>query len=210
MALKSKAYLRRADRSDLDTMVSWMADPAFVHFIYGDPTRTTKQIRQYLVSLIGRQMAGTIPGHLHLIAERPGEAPLGMITIGGISWKNRTCSLDAYIIEKERNKMTGFTVACQGIDYAFRELNLRRLNIYIYAFNPRSWRLFEITGGKRELELKQHVARDGELLDMYGYGLLRSEWDAFKEKMGKRYEGMSLAAMIKNRREALRGATAKT
>ena len=147
-----------------------------------------------------------IPGHLHLIAERPGEAPLGMITLGGISWRNRNCSLDAYLVEKARNQMTGFTVTCQAIDYCFRELNLRRINVYIYAFNPRSWRLFEFSGSKRELELKEHVARDGELMEMYGYGLLRPEWDAFKTRMGKRFVGMSLDSMIENRRTMLRDA----
>lgn len=206
MALKSKAYIRRADRSDIDTMVTWMEDPAFVHFIYGDQVRTSKQIRQQLVNMIGRQMPGMIPGHLHLIAERPGEEPLGMVTIGGISWRNRNCSLDAYIVEKARNQMTGFTVICQAIDYCFRELNVRRINVYIYAFNPRSWRLFEITGSKRELQLQQQVARDGELMEMYGYGLLRPEWEAFKERMGKRYIGLSLDAMIENRRASLRDA----
>ena len=109
-------------------------------------------------------------------------------------------------MEKARNQMTGFTVICQAVDYCFRELNIRRLNIYIYAFNPRSWRLFEITGSKRELQLKEQVARDGELMEMYGYGLLRPEWDAFKERMGKRYVGMSLDTMIENRRAQLRDA----
>lgn len=204
MALKSDIYFRRADRSDIDVMVAWMEDPAFVHFIYGDPVRTSKQIRRQLVGMLGRGLPNTMSTHMHLIVERPGSGPLGMITIGGISWRNRNCSMDVYLVEKARNHITGFVASTRAVEYCFTELNMHRINIFIYAFNPRSWRLFEMSGSKRELELKEHVARDGDLLEMYGYGLLRSEWEPWRDRVYKQFAGIELRTMVAQRRESLR------
>jgi hypothetical protein len=73
---------------------------------------------------------------------------------------------------------------------------MTRINIYIYGFNSRSWRMFEITGAKRELELPKHVARDGEQYEMYGYGLLREDYRRVQDMFEKRFRGIDLMTMI--------------
>ena len=67
MALKSKTFLRRAERDDLDTIVAWMEDPDFLEFLYGDPTRSPKQIREQIVSMLDKGET-----HCGLIANRVG------------------------------------------------------------------------------------------------------------------------------------------
>ena len=94
-----------------------------------------------------------------------------------------------------------------GIDHRMKitiipHLNMNRVNLFVYAFNSRSWRVIERTGATRELILRQHVARDGELYDMYGYGLIHSDWLALKEDLSKHFDGMWLDAMIRQRKEA--------
>jgi hypothetical protein len=79
---------------------------------------------------------------------------------------------------------------------------MHRINIYIYGFNTRSWRNFELSGAKRELVLKQHVSRDGELYDLYGYGLLRSEFEELRDMFQKKFKGIDLATMIEDLRQA--------
>jgi len=54
----------------------------------------------------------------------------------------------------------------------------------------------ERSNAKRELTLKDHVVRNGELHDMYGYGLLRREFDELRESLKGRMEGKSLLEMI--------------
>ena len=61
-------------------------------------------------------------------------------------------------------------------------MNLHRVGAFIYAFNTPSWRLFEKIGAVRELTLRDHIERDGEVHDVYGYGLLRSEYEAFRRE----------------------------
>ncbi|MCX5769089.1 MAG: GNAT family protein [Candidatus Hydrogenedentes bacterium] len=183
MALRSKTFIRRAEREDLDTVVAWMEDSDFQLFLYGDPARSPKQIREQIVSMLGRSSAQTVPGGLYLIIDSAAHGPLGLLSLQNISWRNRNCSIDLYMGRKEmRHKLVAGISFYRAMQYVFEELNLHRVNAYIYSFNEASWRILERMGGVRELTLPEHVARDGKLYDLYGYGLLRHEFEAFKEK----------------------------
>jgi len=182
MAIRTKTFIRRAEREDLDTVVAWMDDPDFQLFLYGDPARSPKQIREQIVSMLGRSSGQAVPGGLYLIIDSMEHGPLGMLSLQNISWRNRSCSIDLYMGNKEmRHKLTAGISFYRAMQYAFEELNLHRVNAYIYAFNEASWRILERMGGVRELTLPEHVARDGKLYDLYGYGLLRHEFEAFKQ-----------------------------
>ncbi|NUM52510.1 MAG: GNAT family N-acetyltransferase [Candidatus Hydrogenedentes bacterium] len=196
MALKTSVFIRRAEREDLETIVSWMDDPAFQRFLYGDPARSTKQIREQIVGMLGRASARTLPMGVYFMADSPKYGPVGLFSVVGTSWRNRSCNIDSYICEQRRNGMFGTVAFYRVLEYCFQVLNMNRINIYIYGFNTRSWRLFELTGAKQELVLREHVAREGQLHEMYGYGLLRSEFDTLREWFLKRFAGIDLETMI--------------
>ena len=59
MALRSNIFIRLAEREDLDTVVEWMEDPDFQLFLYGDVTRSQRQIREQIVGLLGRGVAAS-------------------------------------------------------------------------------------------------------------------------------------------------------
>ncbi|MCC6793838.1 MAG: GNAT family N-acetyltransferase [Candidatus Hydrogenedentes bacterium] len=196
MALKTSVFIRRAEREDLETIVGWMEDPAFQRFLYGDPARSPKQIREQIVGMLGRASARTLPMGIYFMADSPKYGPVGLFSVVGMSWRNRSCNIDSYICESRRNGMFGTVAFYRVLEYCFQVLNMNRINIYIYGFNTRSWRLFELTGAKQELVLREHVAREGQLHEMYGYGLLRSEFDKLREWFLKRFAGIDLETMI--------------
>ena len=181
MALKSKTFIRRAEREDLDTVVAWMEDPDFLEFLYGDPARSPKQIREQIVTMLGRSAPQTMPGGIYLIIDSAEYGPVGLLSLQSISWRNRSCSMDLYMGKKElRSHLVAAVSFYRAIEYCFDELNLHRVSAFIYAFNEPSWRILERTGAVRELTLREHIARDGKLHDVYGYGLLRAEFEAFR------------------------------
>ncbi|MCX5759234.1 MAG: GNAT family protein [Candidatus Hydrogenedentes bacterium] len=202
MALKSKAFLRRAERDDLDTVVGWMEDPDFLLFLYGDPARSPRQIRETIVQMLGRSAGQSVPGAIYLIIDSEEYGPIGLLSLQNISWRNRACSLDIYIGQKHlRNRLVTGIAFFRAVEYCFDELNLHRIGAFIYAFNEPSWRILEKTGAVRELVLPRHVARDGQLYDIYGYGLLRSEFEAFKAKHARSVENL-MSSMVEGRRAA--------
>ncbi len=202
MAITTDSYLRRAEREDLDTVVAWMEDTDFQHFLYGDPTRSPKQIREQIVSMLGRSVGHTMPGGLYLIIDSPSQGPMGMISLQKISWRNRSCSLDFYLgVKAMRNHMVTAIAVYRALEYCFDELNLHRVSAYIYAFNTASWRIFEKAGARREVHLRNHIYRDGVWYDIYGYGLLRREFEAAKTTIS-RLKSASLEHMIAQLAEA--------
>ncbi|MCF6285644.1 MAG: GNAT family N-acetyltransferase [Candidatus Hydrogenedentes bacterium] len=197
MPFSTTTFIRRAERDDLDTVVAWMENEDFQRFLYGDPARSPKQVREKIVAMLGRAVGHTMPGGIYLLIDSPEQGPVGLLSLQNISWRNRSCSVDLYIgKEKHRNGMVAAGAVYQTLEYCFHELNLHRISAYIYSFNSASWRIFEMTGAVRELTLRDHVARDGVLHDLYGYGLLRSEFDAFRVRYHRATEGLSLKAMI--------------
>jgi ribosomal-protein-serine acetyltransferase len=69
------------------------------------------------------------------------------------------------------------TRACKGLlDYAFAELNLRRVTIQAATGNLRSRAIPERLGFTLEGVLRQDAVIRGRPLDMAIYGLLRNEW----------------------------------
>jgi RimJ/RimL family protein N-acetyltransferase len=203
LAIKSTIFLRRAERDDLDTVVAWMDDPDFQHFLYGDPARSPRQIREQIAALLGRSPGNTMPGGIYLLIDSPDYGPVGLVSLQSISWRNRNCSVDLYIGNKKlRGSIMTAVSMYRAFEYCFDELNLHRVTAYIYSFNPRSFRLMEFTGVKREAVLREHVARDGQRHDLYCYGLLRSEFEQLRAEHAKRMPGKSLADMIAQQQEA--------
>ena len=180
-------------------MVAWMEELDFQHFLYGDPARSTKQIREQIVGMLGRPPGHTMPGGIYLVVDSKADGLIGMVSLQNLSWRNRSCSIDIYIgIQEKRNRFVTAIAIYRTLEYCFDELNLHRVGAYIYAFNDASWRIFEFTGAKREVTLRQHVARDGDRHDVYSYGLLRTEFEALRARYDRKMEGVSLEAMIKD------------
>ncbi len=198
MPFSTDTYIRRAERDDLDTIVQWMESPDFQRFLYGDPARSPRQIRAQIVAMLGRAAGHTMPGGLYLMIDSKKDGPIGLVSLQNVSWRNRSCNIDVYIgNEKLRSRVAIVISIFRALEYCFDELNLHRITAFIYAFNRASWRIFEMTGAKREVTLEKHVPRDGELRDMYVYGLLRSDFDAVRAKYPKRAGGdFSLRAMV--------------
>ncbi|MBI1319210.1 MAG: GNAT family N-acetyltransferase [Candidatus Hydrogenedens sp.] len=198
MPVKMDVYLRRADRDDMETVIAWMEDEDFQRFLYGDPARSPKQLRAQIVGMLGRTTGHTMPGAVYLLIDSPSRGPVGMVSLQNISWRNRNCSVDVYIGQKElRAGLVAGLSTYRALEYAFDELNLHRVSAYIYSFNRPSWRTFELSGAQREMTFPEHVQRDGEYHDVYAYGLLREEFQAIRGRYA-RVDGMSLQDMIRD------------
>jgi RimJ/RimL family protein N-acetyltransferase len=197
MSFTSSTFLRRAERDDLDTILSWMEDPDFQFFLYGDEAQSTRQVREKIIQMLGRSPSNVLPPAIYLLIDSKAEGLLGMISLQNISWRNRSCSLDVYIGAKSRrNSLLTAISVFRVLEYVFDELNLHRVSALIYAFNNASWRIFELAGSKRELVLDKHVMRNGILYDAFGYGLLRQDFEAVRAQRGDAFSQASLEKMV--------------
>jgi len=60
--------------------------------------------------------------------------------------------------------------------YAFNELNLRRVGLIVFEYNPRAIRSYEKVGFVSEGKVRGAMLRDGKRWDFLYMGILRDEW----------------------------------
>jgi RimJ/RimL family protein N-acetyltransferase len=60
--------------------------------------------------------------------------------------------------------------------YAFNELNLRRVGLIVFEYNPRAIRSYEKVGFSFEGRIREVIQRDGKRWDFLYMGILREEW----------------------------------
>ncbi len=62
------------------------------------------------------------------------------------------------------------------LKYAFTELNLFRVSLNVFEYNPRAIRSYEKAGFKHEGRIREFLHKDGKYYDLIYMGILRSEW----------------------------------
>ncbi|MBN2146409.1 MAG: GNAT family N-acetyltransferase [Anaerolineales bacterium] len=63
-----------------------------------------------------------------------------------------------------------------ALRFAFDELNLRRVSLDVFAYNPRAIRSYEKMGFVHEGRIRRYLKREGERWDILYMGILRDEW----------------------------------
>lgn len=61
--------------------------------------------------------------------------------------------------------------------YAFQELNLHRVSLDVFEYNPRAIHAYEKAGFKIEGRARQFLHRDGRRWDLIFMSILRAEWE---------------------------------
>lgn len=106
------------------------------------------------------------------------DEPIGMTGLWEIDFRNRN-ALTALKLGGRRNvRGRGYGQAAVNAlsDFAFSDVGFHRLYSTILASNAPSLRVYlEKCGWREEGRLRQHIWRDGELVDLVQIGILRTE-----------------------------------
>jgi RimJ/RimL family protein N-acetyltransferase len=107
----------------------------------------------------------------------PEEITIGFISLEGFNWQARSAWVAIGIGDPaHRGKGLGTEAMDVLMRYAFEHLNLNRVNLTVYEFNPRAVRSYEKSGFVHEGRQRQWLNRGGQRWDMLFMGLLREDW----------------------------------
>ena len=171
-----KVRLTALDKKDVPTLVRWHEDTAYMRLQDSRPAlpRSATCIAEWL-----DEIAKSKDGVTFAISPREGDALLGTAGLDEIEWPHQVGDFFIGIGERQ-NWRQGY--GCEAtrlvLDCAFRELNLHRVQLAVFAYNTAAIALYEKVGFQREGVFREFLQRDGERHDMYLYGLLRREWEA--------------------------------
>ncbi len=180
--------LRRPERSDLDVVVDWLSDPAFRRFIYGDNERMKRQMGSQILAMLGGALTMPIATAGHFICDAENRGPVGLASVLDLSWRNRSCTVSTYNAQRH-DAAAFYEGACfRIVEYAFDELNLHRVSARVDAADTLAQDAYARLGAVREVVYHRHALRDGSPCDVYGYGLLRADFDAIRAEGGRQQD----------------------
>lgn len=163
-------------REDLPLIAAWQQDGEFLRLLDAAAARpkTAGELVDWLEELQKSRediLFGIRPldsGHL-----------LGFVVLDDIVWPQRNAWLTVAIGDRANwGKGYGTDALRLALRFAFHELNLRRVQLTVFSYNTRAIATYERLGFQREGVFREYLERDGELYDMYLYGLLKREWAA--------------------------------
>ena len=102
---------------------------------------------------------------------------IGEIGLDVVNWPGRDAFVGLGIGENEYwSKGYGTDVMNVLLGFAFNELNLRRVSLGVFEYNPRAIRSYEKAGFRHEGRLRRFLNREGRRWDNLFMGILREEW----------------------------------
>lgn len=170
--------LRRPERADLDVLVDWMGDPEFRRFLFGDSEEKALPIGQQMMGVMSSGLALPMGTVGHLLIEDRIAGPVGIVLVQELSWRNRGGFVAIYLSAAVRTPENTEAAVLGVMTYCFDEMNLHRAGIKVEAGQTDFLQACERAGFVREFAMPHHAMRDGKGVDVIGYGMLRSEFDA--------------------------------
>lgn len=102
---------------------------------------------------------------------------IGFIGLTHIDWKNRHSEISILLVKEGWQKTpVGRESLKLVMDYGFKELNLHRLSIEIFAIAKEDIHLYKNMNFTKEGTLRDKVWRDGKWWDSYIYSKLSNEF----------------------------------
>ncbi len=104
---------------------------------------------------------------------------IGFLELGDVMWTHRNSWLTIAIGEPDyRGRGYGSEALTLALNFAFRELNLHRIQLTVFSYNDAAIHVYEKLGFQREGVYREFLERDGQRFDMYLYAILKREWEA--------------------------------
>jgi RimJ/RimL family protein N-acetyltransferase len=112
-----------------------------------------------------------------MIRTREDDRLIGQIGLDGVLWNHGDSFVGIGIGERDCwDKGYGTDAMRIMLRYAFIELNLQRVSLTVFQYNPRAIRSYEKAGFSCEGRERGVLHRDGQRYDLVYMGILREEW----------------------------------
>jgi RimJ/RimL family protein N-acetyltransferase len=118
------------------------------------------------------------PDRLDLaVVDRASGGCVGEVVLNDWNEPNNSCSFRTVFGPRGRDRGLGTEAARLILGHGFERLHLHRIELLVYAFNPRARRVYDKVGFVLEGVLRDALRWDGEWVDGTVMSILAPEWD---------------------------------
>jgi RimJ/RimL family protein N-acetyltransferase len=167
--------LTQVSRDNLPAYKRWMRDYEVQRFLARTPTPITDEAEEAWFESVAEDTGD----YIFAIRTLDGDTLIGNCGLHNVEAKNRLAEFGIIIGEKDYwGRGYGTDAARVILRFAFDELNLHRVELDVYDFNPRAIRSYEKVGFVHEATRRDALFRDGAYHDVHKMGILQREWRA--------------------------------
>lgn len=155
----------------------WSSDTEYWRLATSDATlpRSSRIIKEWLEKELGKDNPKLFMFAIHSLQDRQ---LIGEIDMDIVLWTHGESFVGIVLGEREYwGKGYGTDAMRVILRYAFMELNLQRVSLNVFEYNPRARRSYEKAGFKEEGRCREFLQRDGKRYELIFMGILRSEWE---------------------------------
>lgn len=113
-----------------------------------------------------------------MIEERATGLWVGEVVLNEWDEGNQACGFRILIGPGGQNRGLGSEATRLIVDYAFEHLPLHRIELEVYAFNPRAQQVYTKAGFVVEGRRRDALLYDGERIDAILMSILRPDWES--------------------------------
>jgi [ribosomal protein S5]-alanine N-acetyltransferase len=180
IASGAKIFLRPLERTDLgESYLGWLNDPEVTRYMETGTFPTTMQDLENFY----RDVTGSRSQVILAVVDKKSGRHIGNVKLGPIHWVHRRATFGILIGDKTFwAKGIGAEATRLAVEYGFYRLNLRRIDLAVFAEHESAVHSYEKVGFKVEGRFRQDTFQGGEYKDRLWMGLLRSEYAPLKAK----------------------------
>ena len=167
-----RIFLRPLEMSDEPLLRRWLNDPENWKTLNRFLPVSEHREREFLEGLY-KSCDDVALG----VVLRDGERLIGVTGLHRVNAANRSAVFGIIIGERDyQSRAYGTETTQLMLGYGFRELNLNRIGLSVYADNERAIRAYRRVGFVQEGCLRQAFFRNGRYHDELCFSILRDEW----------------------------------
>lgn len=133
--------------------------------------------RRQLLDYHARAQGTLSTSRIFTAVDNASGAPIGHCELSQINREQKTGTVCRVLLDPaRRGEGLCSRMMVRLLDTGFAEMNLRRIDLRVYAFNDSAIRCYRQAGFTHEGRLRQAVEVDGAFWDVVLMGILREEW----------------------------------
>ena len=162
---------------DFNELIQWIDSETLLHSwsgsLFSYPL-TSKSLEWYIADT---NQPGESEAFVYKVVDTETDKTIGHISLGGISWKNRSGRITRVFIPKEENGK-GY---CRQITrlvckVGFEDLGLHRISLGVYDHNTAAIKCYLAAGFTKEGVQRDIFYYEGNYWSMLEMSMLQSEW----------------------------------
>ncbi len=169
-------------QTDAELFARWGGDSEFMRLLDMDivTPRSVQKTKEEMQKWMEDERPNDFSFMIRTLAD---DRLIGTIGLDGVRWSHGDTFVGIGIGDREYwDKGYGTDAMRVILRYAFTELNLHRVSLDVFEYNPRAVRSYEKVGFVVEGQVRGALHRDGRRWDEIFMGILREEWERREDR----------------------------